>query len=133
MYLLAGFAIVIGWIHLRPFLSTSLTGWGWQNWWFGFAPAAYLAIAATVAVVFERYSTRCRRICLPIVLTPLLAVTGLILFATYVDFPNIVAGKYDWKQNLHSLLIAVLCPVVWYYNLVASVRSWRTLRNHGGD
>lgn len=124
---LAVFAVLIGAIHLAPFLTRPIATWGWQNWWFGFAPAAYLLFAALVAVPCERWRPRFGMILLPIVLSPLLLVTGLILFATYLDFSNIFAGKYSWSQILHSLLILSLCPVVWYYLSLAAVRSFRML------
>ena len=127
-YVLALFAGVIGWVHLRPLLTAPINSWGWQNWLFGFAPAAYLLFAAVVAVVFENYSTRFRRLLLPLVLAPLLAVTALIVFGTYVDISNVLAGKYSWSANLYTLFLALLCPVVWCYLTIAVIRAWRASR-----
>lgn len=131
-YVLAAFAAVIGAIHLPPFLTSPIAMWGWQNWWFGFAPAAYLVFAAVVAVGSERYAKPLGFILLPLFLLPLLLVTGLIVFATYLDATNIASGKYTWSQHLHTLLIVLLCPVIWYYLVVASVRSVRLMRPHAG-
>jgi len=127
-YVLAVFAIVIGAIHLRPFLVSPMAMWGWQNWWFGFAPAAYLVVAAVISVVVEHCAIRVGLISLPLFLLPLLLVTGLILFVTYLDLPNILARKYAFSQDAYTLLILSLCPVVWYYLAVSSARSIRLLR-----
>lgn len=131
-YVLASFAVVIGSIHIPPFLTSPIATWGWQNWSFGFAPAAYLVFAAVVAVTTERYANPFGLILLPFLLAPLLLVTGLIVFATYLDATNIVAGKYTWSQHLHTLLIVSLCPVIWYYMTVASARSLRVMRTRAG-
>ncbi len=106
--------------------------WGWQNWWFGFAPAAYLVVAAVIAVICEHYAKGVGLVSLPLFLLPLLLVTGLIAFVTYVDLSNMLAGKYSLSQNAHTLLIVSLCPVVWYYSAVSSARSIRMLRVRTG-
>lgn len=131
-YVLGAFAVVIGWMHLPQFLTSPPAMWGWQNWWFGFAPAAYLLFAAVIAIPCEHFASRYGLISLPVVLSPLLLVTGLILFATYLDFWNIVAGNYSWSQNLYMLLIVSLCPVVWYYLFASASRSWWMLRTKYG-
>ena len=131
-YVLAVFAGVIGFIYIPPFLTSPIAMWGWQNWWFGFAPATYLVFAAVVAVGSERYAKPLGLILLPLFLSPLLLVTGLIVFATYLDATNIASGKYTWSQHLHSLLIVSLCPVIWYYLIVASARSVRLMRSQAG-
>lgn len=128
-YVLAAFAAVIGWQVLPQFVTSPLATWGWQNWWFGFAPAAYLLFAALVAVACERNAWRLGLISIPLVVAPLAIVTGLILFAIYLDFSNIAAGQYSWSQNAYNLLIVSLCPVVWYYLMASSIRSWRILRS----
>lgn len=127
-YVLAAFALVIGVMHLPPFLTSPIGMWSWQNWLLGFAPAAYLVFAGSIAVLCEHFAKRLGLILLPLALLPLLLVTGLILFATYLDAPNIVAGKYAWSQNAYTLLLVSLCPVVWYYLLVASARSLCLMR-----
>ena len=129
-YVLAAFAVVVGSVHIPPFLTSPIATWGWQNWWFGFAPAAYLIFAALVAFASEHYAKPFSLILLPIFLMPLLLITGLIIFATYLDATNITSGKYTWSQNLYTLLIVSLCPVIWYYLLVASARSLRLMRSH---
>ncbi|MGB7326283.1 MAG: hypothetical protein WBD31_15525 [Rubripirellula sp.] len=129
---MAVFAVLIGAIHLPPFLTSPIAMWGWQNWWFGFAPAAYLVFAAVVAVSCEWWRPRLGTIMLPIVHCPLLLITGLILFACYLDLGNAASGKYTWSQNLCTLLIVSLCPVVWYYSFISLVRSIRLLKSNQG-
>ncbi len=131
-YALTAFAIPIGCIHLPPFLISLPTIWGWQNWWFGFAPAAYLVVVSIIAVYCELSASRKNRILLPIYLSPLLAVIGLITVWMYLDGKNIVAGKYSLPQNLHTLLVVSLCPVALLYLLVSSIRSIRLILHHQG-
>ena len=130
--MLAGYALLLGAIHLPPFVTSPIQIWGWQNWLFGFAPAAYLVFASVIAVLSERAANRIPLLSLPLILSPLLLVSGLIVFATYVDFANTVSGAYSWSQNLHSLLIASLCPVIWYYQFATTRRSWRMIRTNNG-
>ena len=131
-YALTAFAIPIGCIHLPPFLISPPTIWGWQNWWFGFAPAAYLVVASIIAVYCELSARRNNLILLPICLSPLLAVFGLITVWMFLDGKNIVAGKYTLSQNLHTLLVVSLCPVALLYLLVSSIRSIRLLLHYQG-
>lgn len=123
------YGIIFGWLNLTPFLTRPMAIWGWQNWCFGFAPSAYLLIAAVMSVLCERIGSRSAHFLIPIVLSPLIAVTLLILFATYIDFPNVLAGKYAWTQILHSIALLSLCPVVWYYQAVTIRRAWKQLNN----
>lgn len=126
-YVLTVFAIVIATIHLPPFLTNPLLSRGWQSWWFGFVPAAYLVFAAAIALGCEGYSKRDGLIFLPLFLFPLLPVTGLILFAVYLDTPRLLAGEFTLWQKIHMLMIWSLCPVVWYYFAVSIGRSWQLL------
>lgn len=123
-FALAGFACIIGYIYLTPFLTTPIAVWGWQNWSFGFAPAAYLVFAAAVAVPTEWYAQPTRLGLMPLVLSPLLFVTGLIGFLFYVDSANIFTGTY--------ILLALLCPVIWIYFVLAARRTLLLIRNGGG-
>ena len=128
-YVLAGFAVVIGTMHLSPLITSPTATRGWVFWWFNVAPAAYLVVAAFIAVVCERSTSRLGYAVLPFVLLPLLLVTGLIGFVMYIDFSNTIAGKYGWSQNLHSLLLVSLCPVIWYYLSVSIIRFYRWLKS----
>ena len=121
--LLACFAAVIGYIYITPFLRSPIAIWGWQNWCFGFAPAAYLVFGAAVAVPTEMYAKPIALRFLPIVLFPLLLVTGLIGFVFYLDSANIFTAIY--------MLLGVLCPVIWIYFAVSVHRTW-VLIHRGG-
>ncbi|EMB15266.1 hypothetical protein [Rhodopirellula europaea] len=121
--LLAGFAAIIGYIYLTPFMTSPIATWGWQNWCFGFAPAAYLVFAATLAVLVEWYAKPIALRLLPVVLFPLLFVTGLIGFVFYIDSANIFTGVY--------ILLGLLCPVVWIYFALSVHRSSALIHNGG--
>lgn len=118
---LAGFAAIIGYVNLTPFLTSPIAVWGWQNWVFGFAPAAYLVLGAAVSVAIEMWAKPIAFHVLPVVLSPLLLVTGLIVFVLYIDFANIFTGFY--------ILLALLCPVIWIYFVLSVHRSWALFRN----
>lgn len=127
--------IFFGWLILTTLLTNPLAGWGWQNWCFGFIPAAYLLFAALTSVLFEKVGYRIAHLLVPVVMLPLIAVTLLILFATYLDVPNILALKFAWTQVLHSTLLLSLCPVIWHYlavSIASAARMWR-MRAMGSD
>lgn len=126
-YTLAAYAVFIGWRQIPPFLTLPLASSNWKNWCFGFAPAVYLMFAAIIAVYCERKFSRLGLIWIPLLLFPLLAVSALILFATYIDFGNLMRGKYDWFQNARHVIYISLCPVVWYYFTAALFRTWRLI------
>ncbi len=123
------YSAIIAFTYLPPFFTRPMASWGWQNWTFAFIPAAYVLFAAVIAFAFERFGGRSALISLPIVLLPLLAVTVLILFASFLDLPNVMAGKYSLKQTLQSLILASFCPVVWCYLFFAGIRSMRMLKS----
>ncbi len=64
---------------LTPLLTNPLAGWGWQNWCFGFIPAAYLLFAAVTSVLCEQVGSRIAHLLVPVVMLPLIAVTLLIV------------------------------------------------------
>lgn len=119
-YVLAFYAVVLGFLYLPRYLFFG--GWGgYWNWCFGVAPS-YLVFSSLIAVVVERRKSQLGYIILPVVLAPLLLVTGLIVFILYIDF---VSGPYPLMQYLLSLWMASLCPVLWYYFFVATHRAWQ--------
>lgn len=125
---LAVMAVLTAWIYLPPFLTTSFRAWGWQNWTFGFAPASYLLVTALIGVWVEFRGEHRGFLLLPIVQVPLLLVTGLILFVTYLDSSRLLAGAYGIRDYGHYFLLLCICPVAWYYLVVASIRWMAVFR-----
>ncbi|TWT85176.1 hypothetical protein CA13_66580 [Planctomycetes bacterium CA13] len=119
--LLACFAAIIGYLYLTPFLTSPIAMWGWQNWCFGFAPAAYLLFCAAVAVPTEWYAKPIALRLLPLVLSPLLLVTCLIGFVFYIDAANIFTAVY--------VLLGLFCPVIWIYFALSVQRTFVLLRS----